>query len=99
MDFKVTWTDAASADLQEIVDYIRRFDSAAAKRLGEEIISHSEILASFPFIGPSFPRDSEGNQREVVCRNYRIFYRIREAEQIVDIVAVRHGASEPPPLS
>ena len=73
MDFKVVWSDEAIADLHEICFYIAQHDPPAALRMGRGILAHVRILASFPFIGPTYPRGVRGTLREIVFRSYRIF--------------------------
>jgi plasmid stabilization system protein ParE len=58
MDFKIIWSDAALADLQDIWAYVAQHDPQAADRIGRGILAHVRILASFPFIGPASSRDS-----------------------------------------
>jgi plasmid stabilization system protein ParE len=52
VDFKIIWSDAALADLQDIWTYVAEYDPQAADRIGRGILAHVRILASFPFIGP-----------------------------------------------
>ena len=96
MDFKVIWSDAAIADLRDICSYIARHDSQAAQRIGRGILDHVRILASFPFIGPTYPRGSRGPLREIVFRSYRIFYDASESPGSVEILHVWHGARGEP---
>jgi len=56
MDFKVIWSDAAIEDLREACSYIAKRDPQAAQRMGRGILDHVRILASFPLIGPTYPR-------------------------------------------
>jgi plasmid stabilization system protein ParE len=96
MDFKVIWSEAAIADLHDICSYIASHDSQAARRMGRGILDHVRILASFPFIGPTYPRGSRGSLREIVFRSYRIFYDVSESDRTVEIVHVWHGARDEP---
>ena|SRR5438067_4902290 len=99
MDFKIIWADSAIYNLREICSYISRDNPTAAKAMGKGILEHVKILASFPFIGPPFPRNSAGPVREIVYRNYRIFYEVNEAAKSVEVLHVWHGArGEPPPM-
>jgi toxin ParE1/3/4 len=98
MDFQVVWTDPALADLQAIVDYISRDDPAAAERVGNDIVDHVETLRTFPLIGPTYPRGSRGGIREIVCGNYRIFYRVSERRKVVEILTIWHGARGTPEI-
>jgi toxin ParE1/3/4 len=96
MDFKVTWSDEALADLKDICSYIARHNPDAALRMGNGILQHVGILAQFPFIGPAYPRGTRGPLREIVFRSYRIFYDVSEESHRVDILHVWHGAREEP---
>ena len=96
MDFQVVWTDPALENLREIVAYIAHHNPAAAERTGHDLIDHVETLQSFPFIGPTYPRGTQGNHREIVCGKYRIFYRVSESRKLVEILAVWHGARGSP---
>ena len=96
MDFKVIWSEAAIADLQDICSYIAQHNPEAAHRMGRGILEHVRILGSFPFIGPTYPRGVRGSLREIVFRSYRIFYDVSETSRSVEILHVWHGAREEP---
>ena len=84
------------ADLHDICSYIARPDSQAAHRMGRSILDHVYILASFPFIGPTYPRGARGSVREIVFRAYRIFYDASEASRSVELLHIWHGARDEP---
>ena len=96
MDFKIIWSDAALEDLHDICAYIARDNPQAALRIGRGILESIGILASFPWIGPAYPRGSRGPLREIVFRDYRIFYDVSESSRSVEILHVWHGAREEP---
>ncbi len=96
MDFKIIWSDAAIADLQEVCSYVAQDDPQAALRLGRGILDHVRVLASFPFIGPTCPRGARGTLREIVFRSHRIFYDVSEESQSVEILHVWHGRRDEP---
>jgi toxin ParE1/3/4 len=96
MDFKVIWSDEAITDLREICAYIAQHDPQAALRMGNGILDHVQILTRFPFIGPAYPRGTQGPLRQIVFRSYRIYYDVSEESQRVDILHVWHGAREDP---
>jgi toxin ParE1/3/4 len=98
MDFKVIWSEAAISDLRDLCAYIAQHDPNAARRMGEGILDHVRILATFPFIGPAYPRGAQGPLREIVFRSYRIFYDVSEQSRAVEILHVWHGAREEPQL-
>ncbi len=98
MDFKIVWSDAAISDLQDICSYIAQREAQAAVRIGRGILQHVHILASFPLIGPAYPRGAKGTLREIVFGSYRIFYDVGEESRTVEILHVWHGAREEPEL-
>jgi plasmid stabilization system protein ParE len=68
-------------DLADIVRYIAQHNSDAAARLGFELITRAESLANFPELGRSVPEFRQSDLREIVCRSYRVIYRLnREAQ-------------------
>ena len=92
MDFKLIWTEIALFDLEQIVRYYRDEQKSgyAARRVGTEIVQRVEVLKSFPDIGPLYPRKT-GFHREVLCFDYRIFYRVDRDTHTVFIARVWHG--------
>ena len=99
MDFKLSWTDRALADLEELVRHYREDEGSveAAKKVGTAIMDRVEILQSFPDIGPRYPR-RDGIHREVLCHDYRIFYRVDHDTRVVYIARVWHGRQDPASL-
>ena len=98
MDFKVIWTDSAIEDLKEICDDIALDNPSASQKVGHGILDHVRILETFPSIGPAYPRRSAGVIREIVFRNYRIFYEISDKSKAVHVLRVWHGARGGPKL-
>jgi toxin ParE1/3/4 len=96
MGFKLIWSETAIADLDNICSYIARHDPQAAHRIGRGILDHVRILASFPFIGPAYPRGAHGSLRQIVFRSFRIFYDVSEESRSVEILHIRHGARDEP---
>lgn len=98
MDFKIVWTDRAIEELRDVCCYIAERNSSAAEKVGNDIIRHVDILSSFPFIGPPYPRGATGGVREIRCGRYRIFYRVREPERLVQVLTIWHAARGAPPF-
>ncbi|HEY0967619.1 MAG TPA: type II toxin-antitoxin system RelE/ParE family toxin [Opitutaceae bacterium] len=95
MDFKLIWTDRAIGDLAEIIRHYREDEKslAAAQKVGLAIIQRVEILQTFPEIGPRYPREN-GIHREVLCYDYRIFYRVDRDAHVVYVARVWHGRQD-----
>jgi toxin ParE1/3/4 len=98
MDFQVVWTVFALTDLEAVIRHIADDNPAAAEAMRELLLESAAVLGRLPFIGPVYERDRTGRTREVVCRSYRIFYRVRESDQQVDILRIWHGARREPRL-
>jgi addiction module RelE/StbE family toxin len=92
MGWKIIIAPSAQADLADIVRYVARHNSDAAARLGYELITHAENIANFPEIGRIVQEFQQPNLREMICRSYRIIYRLRGNEQRIDIVRFWHAA-------
>ena len=96
MDFKLVWTEKALSDLEKAVIFYRdvQKSSKAAARIASGIIERVEVLKSFPDIGPLYPRKT-GIHREVICFDFRIFYRVDHDAKVVYIARVWHGRQDP----
>ncbi len=94
MRFKIIWSDPAVADLEDICSYIAQDDPEAALSVAR--VAHTDTLATFPFIGPLYPRGSGGTLRLIVFRSYRILYDVNEGRESVEILHIRHGARDEP---
>jgi plasmid stabilization system protein ParE len=98
MAYEVVWTETAVADLEAIVAYIAEKNPAAAGRVGEKILANVEVLEQFPGIGPAYPPGSRGQNREISCKPYRIFYRVIEESERAEILTVWHASRRDPNL-
>jgi toxin ParE1/3/4 len=96
MAFKIIWSDAAVADLEDVCFYVAQDNSEAARRVARGVLDHVDILATFPFIGPTYPRGARGTLRLIVFRSYRIFYDVDADRESVEILHVWHGARDEP---
>jgi len=82
--------DAAHEDLRNIVAYISNENPIAAEILGRELLDEAMSLESLPHRGSRVKR--RRGLLKLIHGNYLIYYRIREQEQVVEIVAFKHGA-------
>lgn len=87
----LVWSDEATADLLDILDYIAARNPVAADRLHEAIVHATERLPDHPFLHrPGRVPDT----REVVIHpNYIVIYRLADA---VEILAVIHARQQYP---
>ncbi len=92
MGWKIIISPSAQADLAGIVRYVAQHNSDAAARLGYELITRAESVINFPEIGRVIPELKQPNLREVICRSYRIIYRLRHEKEHIEIIRFWHGA-------
>jgi addiction module RelE/StbE family toxin len=92
MGFKIVFTKPAIADLSGLVTFISRDNPEAAERFGYAIIEKAEKLDGFPFLGRIVPEFKIEDIREIVHRPYRIVYRVREDQKLIEILRVWHAA-------
>ena len=92
MGFKIVFTKPAIADLERLVSYIARDNPQAAERFGYEIIAKAEKLDSFPLLGRVVPEFKNEILREIIHRPYRIVYRVREEQKMIEVLRVWHAA-------
>jgi len=98
VDYKVVWTLRSREDLHNIAVFIARDNSAAALRLGDLIFQRVDSLQSFPELGRIVPERGQPDIREIVVGNYRVVYRFRREQKMVEILRVWHGARGEPAL-
>ena len=94
MAFKIVFTEDSLSDLEAILDYIRADDPEAAARFGNALLNHTELLATFPHIGAPVKRRER--VRKVLHTPVRIYYRIDEEKQIIEILHFWHTARQEP---
>ena len=97
MDFKIVWTETALSDVGSIVGYVAKDNATAARLLGADLIALVESLTALPRQGRLYePSRNRGEIREILCSGYRIFYRVKEKQYVVEIARVWHGARSEP---
>ena len=92
MGWQIIIAPSGQSDLGNIVRYIAPHNSDAAARLGFELITRAESLANFPEIGRMVPEFGQPDLREIICRSYRIIYRLKREDKQIQIVRFWHGA-------
>lgn len=84
----VHWTNRALAHLLDIYEYIAQDSPIYAKHTIEKLTSRSEQIGTHPESGRKVPEYDAPHIREVIEGNYRLIYRIKEAQ--IDVLAVIH---------
>jgi toxin ParE1/3/4 len=98
VDFKIVWTLRSREDLRDIATFIAKDNPAAALKLGDLIFARVDTLEKFPELGRVVPERNQPNLREIVVKNYRIVYRLRQKEKVLEILRVWHGARGEPEI-
>lgn len=75
---KVLWTDAASAQLELIHNYVAQTSPAYAQRIVDQLTNRSKQIANFPFSGRMVPEYELNQVRELIEGSYRIIYLIKD---------------------
>jgi toxin ParE1/3/4 len=89
---KLVWSKEARNDLVVIRAYIARDSELHAAILVAKLINAAEGLKQFPEMGRKAMISRRGVVREILCDNYRIFYRLKP--ELIDILGVIHTARE-----
>ena len=96
MGFKIVFTKPAIQDLNNLVAFISRDNPLAGEQFGYAIVDKAESLAEHPFLGRAVPEFKIESLREIIHRPYRIIYRVREDEEVIEILRVWHAARGSP---
>lgn len=83
----VRWTDEATTDLVEIIDYIEQRNAAAALALLAAIVQSAENLPFMPYLFR--PGRMAGTREHVVHPNYIVIYQV--GSEVIDVLRVLHS--------
>lgn len=89
---KIRWSPLALDRVAEIANWIAADRPDAAAKLVSEMFAVVERLAAFPESGRVVPEFERDELREVICRSYRIIYRVTKDR--VEVLTVRHSLQE-----
>ncbi|MCL4791535.1 MAG: type II toxin-antitoxin system RelE/ParE family toxin [Gammaproteobacteria bacterium] len=89
---KIEWSPRAERDVTQLRDYIAQDSPFYARQFTERLIQSVERLTSMPRSGRMVPEAGHQDTiREVIFQGYRIFYRIQDDQQRLQIVTIVHG--------
>jgi toxin ParE1/3/4 len=91
---QVRWSTAATQDLFQIIEYIRKENAPAAQRVGKTIYENISSLSSFPHRG-RIGRLEGTRELPVPSLPFLVVYRV--TQDAVEIAGVIHGAQRWPP--
>ncbi len=87
---KVIWSPSALHDVDAIAEYIAHDSVDQAAFLVVRLFEVTDRLQLFPKYGRIIPEINDDLCREIFCGDYRIMYRLQDAD--VWITGIIHGA-------
>ncbi len=88
----VRWSDEATTDLVEIIDFIEQRNATAAHNLHAAIVQSAENLPLMPYLFR--PGRVAGTREHVVHPNYIVVYQV--GYDVIDILRVLHSRQQYP---
>lgn len=85
---RVRWSEPASLDLIEVIEFVQRDRTSAARKLAQDLLAAASRLRLQPLTGKVVPELLEqgiSDYRQLLVGPYRLIYTVRES---IDIVAV-----------
>ncbi len=92
MAFCLMWSPRARLDLTDLREYIAEDNPRASVDFVKAVFAAVERLADFPLSGRVVPEFGDPMIREVIRRPCRIVYRIKELDNVLEIVRIWHAA-------
>ena len=88
----IRWTEEATTDLVEILDYIEQRNANAAQNLQSAIVQSAENLPLMPYLFR--PGRVPGTRELVVHPNYIVVYQV--GSDMIDILRILHSRQQYP---
>ena len=88
----VRWSDEATTDLVEIIDFIEQRNAAASQNLYAVIVQSAENIPLMPYLFR--PGRVAGIREHVVHPNYIVVYQV--GDEVIDILRVLHSRQQYP---
>ncbi|MHB8232708.1 MAG: type II toxin-antitoxin system RelE/ParE family toxin [bacterium] len=85
----IKWSKESIDDLKEICRFIALDSPAYSNIFRERIIEIVEYLGLFPEMGRKVPESDDPSVRELIYRNYRIIYQIKNKR--LEIITIIYG--------
>jgi len=98
MACQIIWSPVSLDDLHDLVRTIAADSSDRAENFAYRLMQQLDKLHDFPEIGRQVPEQHNPNIREIIVSPYRVIYRYRQREEVVEIVRVWHSARGEPEL-
>jgi plasmid stabilization system protein ParE len=93
---KLVWTETGEQSLEQIYDRLRGYSDQAASVWMARIRRTARTIVDYPRRGRVIPEVGEDHFRELFVGRYRLWYRIRDDQQRVEIFLVFDGRRQVP---
>jgi len=87
---EIKWTNNALEELDDIANYISKDSPKYAQILIKQVYEMISHLEEFPKFGRKVPEYNDPNLREILFKNYRIIYLIKQNH--LEIISIIHGS-------
>lgn len=92
MKYRVRYLSTAREDRETIKRHLNQFSSTAFRRLFTKIKRNMVLVKENPEIYEVYNRRQQF--RRMVVGDYLVFYRVNEAEKIIEVHRMLHGAMD-----
>jgi len=96
MAYRVRWSEQASEDLKELVQFLSQHDPEIARSLAEKIVARLDATAEHPLSGRVVPEKANPAIREVILNPYRLVYFVEKEKEAISVVRIWHAARGDP---
>lgn len=83
MACRLTWTEGATADIEDQAHFLAQRSPEAAARFVQTIHDSAERLCEFPLSGRIVPEWKHRGRREIIVKHYRLLYRLEPDEVVI----------------
>ena len=98
MEYRVELAPSAREDFRGMLAYIAEDNPMAARTFGSRVLGQLKQLRTYPRSGRIVPEYDNADMREIIVQPYRIVYRVREKESLVQVARIWHAARGIPDL-
>lgn len=88
---KIHWSNKVFDDILLIKEHLALSSSVLAERFVDKVFEKVEILETFPRVGRIVPEFNRNDIRELIYKQYRIVYRIKNDEKIT-VLTIQHSS-------
>lgn len=83
MACRLTWTEGATADIEDYAHFLAQRSPEVAARTVRAIHDAAERLCDFPLSGRIVPEWRHLGRREIIVKSYRVLHRLESDEVVI----------------